>query len=314
MSLALAANIGAVIDQVFGEPPVSVHPVARFGTAMQRIETRTYADRRLNGVAHLAVGCGLAISTGFIAKRLLGSTVSAVAATAFCAAGKMLDDEALTIADLIETDQIESARARVRSLIGRNSDALNASELSRGVVESLAENSVDAVTASLFWGSVGGAPMVLAHRAINTLDAMVGHRNARYQRFGWASARLDDVVNFIPARLGAVGVSLVRPMRARAVFGTIRRDARLHPSPNGGVIEAAFAGALGVRLGGTNVYGDRVEHRGVLGTGSDPTPADIRAAVTLRRQSTIAVGLTIVAAQMIANSVLQMIRQRRTTI
>ena len=156
----------------------------------------------------------------------------------------------------------------------------------RAVVETVAENTVDAVTAPLWWATIGGAPAVLAHRAINTLDAMVGHRNERYRQFGWASARADDVVNWIPARLTAVAVAAVRPRRAAAIARTVRRDAPRHPSPNGGVVEAAFAAALDVRLGGTNTYGDVVEDRGTLGDGRPPTPDDGVAAIRLARDAT----------------------------
>ena len=148
---------------------------------------------------------------------------------------------------------------------------------------------MDAVVAPLFWATVGGAPGVLAHRAVNTLDAMVGHRTPRYERFGWASARADDLAAWLPARLTAMLVATVRPRRARAIVRAVAADAPHHPSPNGGVAEAAYAAALDLRLGGTNRYGDRVEHRGVLHpAGRAPEPADIARAVTLLRDVTVA--------------------------
>ena len=203
----------------------------------------------------------------------------------------MLDEEALRIGGLVERGDLDGARAEVRSLVGRRADELDEAGLSRAIVESIAENSVDAVTASLFWATVAGAPGVLAHRAVNTLDAMVGHRDDRYARFGWASARLDDLVNFVPARLTALAVACVRPGTAATVWRVVRRDAPAHPSPNGGVVEAAFAAALGVRLGGENRYGDIVEDRGTLGDGRPPGPGDIAAAVRLRRHATAAFAL-----------------------
>ena len=133
------------------------------------------------------------------------------------------------------------------------------------------------------------------HRAVNTLDAMVGHHNQHYEHFGWASARLDDVVNYLPARLTTAGTMIVRPHRALAISRTVRRDAKQHPSPNGGVVEAAFAAALGIQLGGINRYGDDsvghngVEDRGLLGDGRPPAAGDIQAAVDLRRHATVAV-------------------------
>jgi adenosylcobinamide-phosphate synthase len=147
----------------------------------------------------------------------------------------------------------------------------------------------------------------LAHRAANTLDAMIGYRNDRYRAYGWAAARLDDAMNFLPARLTALAVMTVRPSRARAIFTTIRSDAHRHPSPNGGVVEAAFAAALGIRLGGANRYDGHVEDRGTLGNGRPPTADDIEAAVRLRREATVAIVGLLAAAQL----TVQALRRRR---
>jgi adenosylcobinamide-phosphate synthase len=214
----------------------------------------------------------------------------------------MLDGEALRIGELVERGDLDGARTEVRALVGRRADDLDEAGLSRAIVESIAENSVDAVTASLFWASLAGAPGVLAHRAVNTLDAMVGHRDDRYERFGWASARLDDLVNLLPARLTALAVACVRPRAATTVWRVVRRDAPAHPSPNGGVVEAAFAAALGVRLGGENRYGDVVQDRGTLGDGPPPGPGDIAAAVRLRRHITAAVALGCVGLQLVVHA------------
>ncbi|MCU1500796.1 MAG: cobD [Ilumatobacteraceae bacterium] len=295
---AAAATLGLVVDQLVGEPSARVHPVARFGSLMQRVEATVYADRRRNGVAFLAVGITVAAATGAVLRQLVGASVATVCATAVCAAGRMLDDEALRVARSVESGDLLTAREDVRSLVGRATSDLDAHELSRAVIESVAENGVDAVTASLFWASVGGAPAVLVHRAVNTLDAMVGHRNTRYGQFGWASARLDDVLNHGPARLMAGAVALARPRRAVAVWRTVRQDAGRHPSPNGGVIEAAFAAALDLRLGGVNRYGDDIEDRGALGAGRTPAPTDILAAVRLRRRATAVSAAALVAAQL----------------
>ena len=170
------------------------------------------------------------------------------------------------------------------SLVGRSTADLGEAEISRAVIESLAENTVDAVIASLVWASIGGAPAVLAHRAVNTLDAMVGHHSPRYEQFGWASARLDDVVNWVPARMAAIAVAASYPAKARTILRIVRCDAGQHPSPNGGVIEAAYAAALDVQLGGTNRYGDAVEDRGVLGDGRVVEVADISRAVKLSQR------------------------------
>jgi adenosylcobinamide-phosphate synthase len=277
---------GLMLDHLLGEPPVRWHPVVWYGSAMKRVEKQLYADRRRNGAAFTAVGVGLGISVGVVLRRLVGPTIATGVATAVCAAGRMLDHEANAIADVLTSGDLPAARLRLSGLVGRTTDNLDESEVSRAVIESVAENGVDAVTASLFWAAVGGAPAVLAHRAINTLDAMVGHHNDRYENFGWASARLDDVVNYLPARATALAVAAVRPNRAAEVWRIVRRDAPQHPSPNGGVVEAAFAAALNVRLGGSNEYHGVIEDRGQLGDGPPPAAASIADAIRLRRHAT----------------------------
>jgi adenosylcobinamide-phosphate synthase len=181
------------------------------------------------------------------------------------------------------------------ALVGRDAAELDAAGIARAVVESLAENTVDALVAPVVWAVLGGAAGALAYRAVNTMDAMVGHRSARYARYGWAAARLDDVANFVPARLTAGLVACVRPRRARAVLVAVRTQAGAHPSPNSGVAEAAFAAALGVRLGGTNTYGGRVEVRPQLGTGRPPGPSDIAGAARLSRQVGMALAAVLTA-------------------
>jgi adenosylcobinamide-phosphate synthase len=153
-------------------------------------------------------------------------------------------------------------------------------------VESVAENTADAAVAPLFWGAVAGLPGLLAYRAVNTLDAMVGHRSPRYARFGWAAARLDDIANWVPARVTAALTVACAPVVGGSAAGAWRawqRDGAAHPSPNAGRCEAAVAGALGLRLGGRNVYGTRVEDRPSLGDGRRPVTGDIRRAVRLSR-------------------------------
>jgi adenosylcobinamide-phosphate synthase len=273
-----------------------MHPVARFGQAMSAVEARIYRDARVTGVVHAAVGVLGAGAVGWGLQRVLGRPAATAVAAAAVVAGRMLGDEASAIGDLLEAGDLDGARERLPSLVGRSPSGLSVSEISRAVVESVAENAIDAVVAPVFWAMIGGAPAACAHRAVNTLDAMVGHRSPRYCWFGWASARADDAANWVPARLGAVCVAMVRPARAREVLVTVRRDAHQHPSPNGGVIESAFAAALGIRLGGANRYGDTVEQRGVLGDGRAAEPGDIaRAVVLLRRVTWASVAMAAVA-------------------
>jgi adenosylcobinamide-phosphate synthase len=210
---------------------------------------------------------------------------------------RSLRAEASAVADLLDAGDLAGARQRVTHLVGRDPDSLDADGVARAAVESVAENTCDAVVAPLFWGALAGLPGLLGYRAVNTLDAMVGHRSTRYARFGWASARLDDVANAVPARMTAALTALAAP----AVSGdpvralrTAARDGRKHPSPNAGVSEAAFAGALALRLGGRNVYHGRVELRPVLGDGTTPTAADIR------RANRLCAGVTAAAAAIAA--------------
>ena len=179
------------------------------------------------------------------------------------------------------------ARRLLPSLCGRDPETLDAAGLTRATVESVAENTSDAQVAPLLWAAAGGVPAVLGYRAINTLDAMIGHRSPRYDRFGWAAARLDDGANYLAGADDSGADGGVRAGRRRlAVAGrwrAWRSDAGRHPSPNAGVVEAAFAGALGVRLGGPTQYHYELQIRPALGDGPPPAVADVRRAVRLSR-------------------------------
>lgn len=250
---------------------------------MLRVERTLYRDSRLVGVTYTASGVALGAAAGLILDRLLGRRLACVVAASLSIAGRMLDTEAQRIGEQLQGNDLQQARVAVRSLVGRRSDTLTAEEITRATIESVAENTVDAVTAPMMWAAIGGAPAVLAYRAINTMDAMVGHHTERYERFGWASARLDDLVNWLPARLTSA-LTIVPMNDRRSVWRSVVDQARSHPSPNGGTIEGAFAHRLGIRLGGINRYDGRVEDRGLLGAGDPPSSADIARATALRRQ------------------------------
>jgi adenosylcobinamide-phosphate synthase len=295
----LGAAAGVVADRLLGEPPVA-HPVAGFGSVMREVETKLYRDGRAAGAAHAAIGIGIAAAAG-------AALQSPAAAAYLAVAGRSLAQTALDVDAELSRDDLAAARARLPALVGRDPSRLDASEIARAVVESVAENTVDAVVAPALWAAAAGAPGVFAYRAVNTLDAMVGHRSRRYAAFGWASARLDDAAGLVPARMTAALVVAVRPLAAGRIARAVRDDAPAHPSPNAGIAEAAFAGALGLRLGGTNRYGARVEHRPWLGDGRAPAPDDIRAAVRLSRDVTGAlVGLLTVP------SIVRWLWRRRT--
>jgi adenosylcobinamide-phosphate synthase len=284
VSRPLSAAAGVVADRWLGEPPASVHPVRLFGLCMSNVEAKAYRDDRNAGIAHAALGTVLGVATGAV----VGSTT---VATYIAVAGRELRRIAVSIGDALESSDLERARALLPSLVGRDVATLDGVGMARAVVESVAENTVDAVVAPAWWAAIAGAPGVLGFRAVNTMDAMVGHRNARYRRYGWASARLDDIAAFVPARFTAVLVAAVRPRTAPAVWRAVRTQAPSHPSPNAGVAEAAFAAALGLRLGGVNRYGTAIEDRPLLGAGSIAEPGDIRRAVKLSEDVTSALAL-----------------------
>jgi adenosylcobinamide-phosphate synthase len=295
MGHALPAAAGLLADLAFGEPPVSPHPVALFGQGMRAVERRCYADLRAAGALHAAVGMAAGVGAGVA----LGSTA---VATYVAVAGRALGDTAVQVSDALTAGDLDRAREILPGLVGRNPAGLNEKEMARAVVESVAENTVDAVVAPALWSALVGAPGALGYRAVNTLDAMVGHRSPRYQRYGWASARLDDLAGWVPARVTAALVAAVRPATAAKVWRTVRRDAGAHPSPNSGVAESAFAAALGLRLGGVNRYGDppRIECRPTLGDGRPPEPADIALAVQLSRDVTLLLAALLAATGLVA--------------
>jgi adenosylcobinamide-phosphate synthase len=300
---ALGLLLGTALDAVLSDP-VRGHPVAGFGIAAARTEARLWADSRPRGVLFTLLSVGPVLAAGAGAQRWLrrdGVVVAVTtAATWTVLGGASLAAEAAGIARLLEAGDLAAARRRLPALCGRDPDGLDATGLARAVVESVAENTCDAVVAPLVWGTVCGLPGLLGYRAVNTLDAMVGHRSPRYERFGWAAARLDDVANLIPARVtGLLAVALAPTVGGspRRALGTLLRDGRRHPSPNAGQCEAAFAGALGVRLGGRNSYQGRAEQRGLLGGGTPPAALDITRAVRLSRLvSAAALGLAVVVA------------------
>jgi len=275
---AIGAALGIVADRVLGEPPVpdGLHPVALFGSLANATEEKLYADDRVRGAVYAGVNALVATTVG----RIVGSTA---AAGYLATSGRALHTAALDVGRALGEGDLDAARELLPNLVGRDPDGLDAADIARAAVESVAENTTDAVVAPALWTVVAGAPGAFLHRAGDTLDSMVGYHDDRYERFGTAAARLDDALAWLPARATAGLVALVRPGQARLVLATVRADAPGHPSPNAGVAEAAFAAALGVRLGGTNRYGEVVEDRPTIGAGRAPGAADIDAAVALSR-------------------------------
>lgn len=287
---AIGLLLGFAADGLFGDPRRG-HPVAAFGKAASKAENWLYRDDKIPGVLHSALLSGGAVAAGIAVERIgkrrpVVQMLSTAAATWIVLGGASLAEQGTAIGGELDAGDIAAARDRLPSLCGRDPHALDQTGLARAAVESVAENTSDAVVAPLFWGAVAGVPGLLGYRAVNTLDAMVGHRSPRYQQFGWAAARVDDVMNLAPARLAALLATLGAPVvggSAAGAWRTWRRDASAHPSPNAGQVEAAFAGALEIRLGGRTAYPHGVEDRPVLGDGRTPDSGHVTRAVELSR-------------------------------
>ncbi|WP_082166924.1 cobalamin biosynthesis protein [Nocardiopsis sp. RV163] len=278
-SLGLVA--GFLLDKAVPDPRRG-HPVALYGRAAGWWERRVYGDSRVRGALFAAGAVLPVVAAGSVVR---GGAATA-AATWAVLGGSMLCREAERIAGALDGGDLTRARELLPNLCGRDPSRLDEEGVARAVVESVAENTSDAVVGPLVWGALGGVAGLAGFRAVNTLDAMVGHRDERYERFGSVSARLDDLAGWGPARLTAVLAVLAAPVVGGGVRGAWRvwrRDGDRHPSPNAGQCEAAFAGALGRTLGGANVYGGREERRPAMGDGPRAGVEDIRRAVRLAR-------------------------------
>ncbi|WP_461479782.1 cobalamin biosynthesis protein [Mycobacterium sp. HUMS_1102779] len=289
MTRSAGVLAGYLADVALGDPKRG-HPVALYGRAAARLERVTYRDSRIAGAVHvglLVAGLGaLGAAAGGAGDRggRLGSSAATAAATWVALGGTSLARTGRDMSRLLERGDIDAARRLLPSLCGRDPAALDRAGLTRAALESVAENTSDAAVAPLLWAAAGGMPAVLVYRGINTLDSMIGYRSPRYARFGWAAARLDDAANYGAARATAALVVACAPLVGGSPAGAVRawrRDAAAHPSPNAGVVEAAFAGALGVRLGGPTRYRHELELRPTLGDGRTPGVADLRRAVAL---------------------------------
>jgi adenosylcobinamide-phosphate synthase len=293
--LAGGIAAGVLADAVVGDPRRG-HPVALFGRAAAILERGLYADAKARGVVFTACCEALAIGPALAADRVtrhrpLARLAWAGTVTWAVTGARSLTAEAGRVHRALLAGDLPAARRLLPNLVGRDPAGLDAAGIARAVVESVAENTSDAIVAPLLWGALAGPPGLAGYRAANTLDAMVGHHSPRYQQFGWASARLDDVVNWAPARVTALLAAACAPVvggRPAAAWRIALDYGPRHPSPNAGWCEAAFAGALGIRLGGPLSYAGRAEHRPELGTGRPPEAADIARASRLCRSVTAA--------------------------
>lgn len=304
----LFGALGLLADRAFGDPQWLPHPVAGIGRIigwLDRLLNRASLAavvRRVLGVLTVVVTVGFVYGAAWYVLDLAARAalwmypVASVGMIWTTLAWRGLDEAARDVHRALAETGLEEARRRVGRYVGRDTTWLSEAEVVRATVETVAENTVDALVSPLLYACVGGAPLALAYRAVNTLDSMVGYRNERYRDFGWAAARLDDVANFIPARLAAVlllaAIRLAGLDAARA-WRVMWRDARRHPSPNAGIPESLMAGALGVQLGGVNVYGGRAQERARMGLALRPlaTGDIIRCLGVLERLGWLCLGL-----------------------
>lgn len=266
---AMAMVLALVLDAAMGWPPALYrrigHPVTWIGALIGLLERRLNgasgrAGRGVGAFVALAV-IGVTAAIGGLIQWVLPDNWWGVLATGILAwplvAARSLHSHVAAVATPLGQGDLPAARHAVSMIVGRDPQALDPPAIARAGLESLAENASDGVIAPLFWGALAGLPGIAAYKAINTLDSMIGHRSDRYLRFGWASARIDDLVNLIPARLTAV-LLMVASGRARRIWPVVWRDAGRHRSPNAGWPEAAMAGALNCRLSGPRAYSDSV--------------------------------------------------------
>lgn len=278
-----------LLDLIIGDPRWIPHPVIGMGHAIKRLEK--WIRSRFAKPGHLKkagvlfpviiVGGSLIITWALLKGLYIIhpwiAILAEVVLIATTIATKGLRDAGIGVYMHLKHGDLPAARQALGMIVGRDTAHLDEPEIVRGTVETVAENIVDAIVSPLFYALIGGAPLAMAYRAVNTLDSMVGYKNDKYIHLGWASARLDDIANFIPARITAlllVVSSWMHRLDYRRSYRTIRHDARLHPSPNSGFPESAVAGALGIRLGGENVYHGVVSFRAYMGEYTRPMNKD----------------------------------------
>lgn len=278
-----------VLDLLIGDPRWLPHPVIGMGKAIRRVEgwirqrATTAQSLKRAGILLPVIVAGGSFALAWLLLELCGAIHSWLAwgveivLIATTIAIKGLREAGLEVYGHLRSGNIAEARRSLSMVVGRDTGHLDEPEIVRGTVETVAENIVDAVIAPLFFALIGGAPLAMAYRAVNTLDSMVGYKNEKYLHIGWASARLDDIANWIPARLTAGLLTMVAAMLSlqwKKAIKMVRRDARKHPSPNSGFPESAVAGALGVRLGGENSYQGVISFRAYMGDPERPLEAE----------------------------------------
>jgi len=299
VGFAGAMAVAMAVDALLGWPaPLFArvgHPVTWLGRLITTVDiawnrpSDPPALRRAAGVAGALVVIAVSAALGWVLQSVLALGWIQFVLVGILAwplvALRSLDDHVAAVASPLQAGDIAGAREAVSRIVGRDPATLDEAGIARAAIESLAENASDGIVAPVFWGALFGLPGIFGYKAINTLDSMIGHRSERHEAFGWAAARIDDVANFIPARLTGFLFVLLAPRRAEAL-SCMTRDARRHRSPNAGWPEAAMAGALGVRLSGPRIYHGSITNEPWLNEGArDPLAADIAQGLTVYRRA-----------------------------
>lgn len=304
MSTIIIAVVAFLIDALIGDPRSKFHPVVLIGNLISFLErflrkkTAKPAQNIFFGGILVVIVIGTCYFVGFAIEMLSNSLQNLAAeiflqalALGFMISPKSLADAGREIFWLLERENLSKAREKVGWIVGRDTKNLNPAEISRATVETVAENTVDGIISPLFYFAVGGLPLAVAYRAINTMDSMLGYKNDKYFYFGRVAARVDDVANLIPARLTGilfVFAAFILGLDYKNAFNMMIRDAKKHPSPNGGWAEATVAGALNIQLGGVNYYFGEPHFRAYMG---DPNEilkaAHILGAIRLMYTATI---------------------------
>jgi adenosylcobinamide-phosphate synthase len=281
----IAITIAYLIDMFIGDPPNWPHPVRWIGKMITFFEKRLNKgkSKQLKGVGMLLfvllsvyIIALVLVETGYGIHPIVGVLVESIIISTTIAQ-KSLKRAALEVYRPLSKGGLSEARTKLSYIVGRDTESLDEGEIARGTIETVAENTSDGVTAPMFWALLGGAPLAMVYRAANTCDSMVGHMNNRYIEFGWASAKWDDVMNWLPSRLtGMIMLLGQRPdsITYKKAWTILFRDAKKHPSPNSGWGEAAVAAILGIQLGGINYYQGIVSNRAKMGDPIQPIKAD----------------------------------------
>lgn len=281
MSPMIVAVVAFLLDALIGDPRSKFHPVVLIGKLISLLEK--FLRRDSDSPLRQVVKGGVLVYVVVIASLLVGFVIEDLSrqvpnlaaqifiqalVLTFMISPRTLGDAAREIYWLLESDNLPRAREKVGWIVGRDTANLNEAEVTRATVETVSENTVDGIISPLFYFAIGGLPLAIFYRAVNTMDSMLGYKNEKYFFFGRIAARLDDVANWIPARLTAIlfiGAAIILRLDWQNAFKMMRRDASKHPSPNGGYAEATVAGALNIRLGGMNYYFGQPHFRAYMG-------------------------------------------------